>query len=671
MRNNNNSYILKEVPLFAGLSADDLFYIKKKSRFEEFKKGQVIYKEGAPPSFFYCLIRGRVVVSTQDSAGKQRIREYLHHGQYFGIISALTGDPHSVTAKAFNDCLLLVIAKKDFDELLKKVPQLAVDLSKTLSRRLKRKDIHPKVIFESTIIAVLSSYPHAGKTVYASNLAFSLNRETRKRSIIVDICRHGKCHRMPRILKAGKDYRTANLSSRAFRSEDFNAQISKDRSGIDIIYFTYNDSDELWPIKIVEFLSVLVNDYHFVVIDLPCRREKAILSILNQADLIHILTSPQPRDLVSTRSLVKKLEKEFGFSVSKVKVIVNESKPSKLTTEEKQRWLGQEVFASLPKIEPRVSGRLVIENPDAEYSKVIRRISRQEGNCLVGLALGVGVAYGFCHIGVLKVIEEERIPIDVIAGSSMGAFIAGLWATGKSSQEILAIAKEFKEPKHIWNLLDFTFPLLGFIKGNKLYNMFKKHLGGKTFYDAKIPLKILACDLKRKQSIVFEKGLIIDALMASCAMPGVFAPFNNKGGDMFFDGGVINPLPTEPLFEMGVNKIIAVNLTPSKDDLLRQYEEIKRDFSDKVEKIKRKEWFSLKDYLRKKLKVNILDFIFSSFEIMQSEVALKEAKLADVVLHPNTSGLHWMELFKAEEFARRGEEEARKNLDKIKKLIAE
>ena len=185
MRQNNNVYILKEIPLFSGLSPEDLSYIKKKSGFKEFKKGQVIYKEGAAPSYFYCIIRGRAVISTVDNSGKQRILEYLHRGQYFGIISALTGEPHSVTAKALNDCLLLVIAKEDFDWILKKIPQLAIDLSKTLSRRLKRKDIHPKTIFESTIIAVLSSFPQAGKTVYASNLALSLNQEARKRSIII------------------------------------------------------------------------------------------------------------------------------------------------------------------------------------------------------------------------------------------------------------------------------------------------------------------------------------------------------------------------------------------------------------------------------------------------------------------------------------------------------
>ncbi len=670
MKSDNNSYILQEIPLFAGLTSQELGYLRKKSSFEEFRKNQVIYKEGAPPSYFYCLIRGRVVISSQDYSGKQQVLEYLHRGQYFGIISVLTGEPHSVTAKALNDCLLLIISKNDFDGLLKRIPQLAVDLSKTLSRRLKRRDIHPKIIFESTIIAVLSSYPQAGKTVYASNLAFSLSKEARKKSIIVDICRHDKFHRMPRLLKTSKDYPVVNLSARSFRIEQLKSRILSDRQGIDIIYCTYVNRDELWPKKIADFLSILVNDYHFVLLDLPCCRQKAILNILNQSDLIHILTSPRQQDLSSTRFLIKKLVKDFGFSETKVKIIVNESKLSKLSVEKKQQILGQEIFANLPKIEPRVSGRLVIENPQAQYSKVIRRISRQEGNCLVGLALGVGVAYGFCHIGVLKVIEEEKIPIDVISGSSMGAFIASLWAIGKSSSEILSIAKEFKEPNYIWNLLDFTFPLLGFIKGNKLYNMFKRYLGDKTFYDVKIPLKIMASDIKRKKSIVLEKGPIIEALMASCAMPGVFAPFNRKGY-MLFDGGVINPLPTEPLFEMGVKKIIAVNLTPSREDLLRQYGQIKRDFSVEVEQIKNNDWFNFKDYLRKKLKVNILDFIFSSFEIMQSEVALKESQLADVVLHPNISGLHWMELHKAEEFAKRGEEEARKNMDKIRKLIDE
>jgi NTE family protein len=667
---NNYEYILKEIPLFASLSDKEQAYVVRKSSVAEYKKGQIIYKEGSPPSYFYCILRGRVVISTLDRYGKQTILECLHRGKYFGVISVLTGEPHSVTAKAINDCLLLTISKDDFDSLLKKIPQLAIDLSKTLSRRLKRKDIHQKTIFESTIIAVLSSFPQAGKTVYASNLAFSISKEAHKKAVILDICPQNKVHRLPGILDAHSNYRVFNLSRRTFDIARIKNYVFKDKFGIDIIYLTYADDTESWPRDVVDILSLLVNDYHYVILDMPSLREEAILSILNQSDIIHILTSPKETDLKSTRRLIKRLERDFNFTPTKIKVIVNENRPSKLTLEEEIALLDHDVFANLPRIETHASGRLVLEKPEADYSKVIRRISRQESDCLVGLALGVGVAYGFCHIGVLKVIEEEKIPIDVISGSSIGAVIACLWVTGRSSSEILRITKEFREPKFIWSLLDFTFPLRGFIKGNKLYNFLKRHFGNKTFYDIKIPLKIIATDVKRKETKIFDQGLLVDAIMASCTMPGVFTPFTLKG-EMLFDGGVINPLPTEPLCEMGVKKIIAVNMTPSREDIIKQYSQMKENIVGLGKQGNQKYWFNLKEYLRRKLKINILDFIFSSFEIMQSEVAKKEAQLADVVLHPDTSGLHWMELHKSEEFAKRGEEEARKNLDKIWKVINE
>jgi len=153
-------------------------------------------------------------------------------------------------------------------------------------------------------------------------------------------------------------------------------------------------------------------------------------------------------------------------------------------------------------------------------------------------------------------------------------------------------------------------------------------------------------------------------------MPGVFMPFQVKE-EMLFDGGVINPLPTEALFKAGAKKIIAINVTPSREDILNQYEKIKENFTATAEIIKKRKWFSPRDYLKNKFKTNILDIIFSSIEILQSELAQKEAQLADIVLHPDTSGMYWLEIDRAEEFAKRGEEEARKKLSKIWQAINE
>ena len=122
---------------------------------------------------------------------------------------------------------------------------------------------------------------------------------------------------------------------------------------------------------------------------------------------------------------------------------------------------------------------------------------------------------------------------------------------------------------------------------------------------------------------------------------------------------------------MGLNKIIAVNVTPSREDNISQREKLKAQFGIAIEAVKKRKWYDLNNFLKEKFKSNIIETIFASIEFMQSELAQKEAQLADIVLHPDTEGMHWLELSRGKEFAKRGEEEARRNLDKIWKVINE
>ena len=670
MNPEDKEFIIRELLFFAGLSKKELAMINAKSQIIEYRKGQIIYAEGSAPSAFYCIISGRVQIYTKDKAGSQLILEYLHRGKYFGIISLLTNEAHSVTSEVINDCAVLVIQKVDFDFLLQNIPHLAIDLSRTLGRRLKRKDIHQKKIFESTIISIFSSYAQAGKTVYALNLALSLNRETHKSVIILDILSKGKVHTLPQKLGIQQPpiFDLSGAADVHVLPKDF---ILKNDFGVELFCFYYEEDNDFCLKRLVEILSILVNDYHYIILDLPAAMDRSIISMLNQSDLIHILSSPDACDLKRTYNLISRLKADFNFDPAKIKTIINEYKLSKIDHRDQCEILGQDVFATIPKIKFDAPARLIIDEPDCEYSQAVRRIGRQLGDCLVGLVLGVGVGYGFCHVGVLRVIEEENIPVDIIVGSSIGSLIASLWAVGKSSGEILGILREFKEPKHIWGLIDITFPRLGFIKGNKLYRFLKKHLGDKTFYDVKLPLKIIASDVRKKEPRILDKGLLVDAIMASCSMPGVFAPFKFKE-EILFDGGVIYPLPTEPLMQMGVKKIIAVNVTPSRGDILKQLKRLKAgaspEFMGNFEKASRPGLFGR---LKNLFKLNIVDIIFSSVEVLQSEVARKEGELADIVLHPDTTGLFWLELHKADEFAKRGEAEARKHLDKIWQLVNE
>ena len=196
---------MNEIPLFAPLSDEEREFIREKISFRTYKKGQIVYREGEPPDAFFCIVLGRILIYTCDRQGKETILEYLHRGKYFGIISLLTHDPHSVTAS--NQRLhALVIARTDFDSILNKIPRLAIDLSQTLSRRLKRKDVHPKIIFESSVISVFSSYSQVGKTIYAINLALGLLQETHKSVLIVDMVPEDKKHSLPQKLEVEGEF---------------------------------------------------------------------------------------------------------------------------------------------------------------------------------------------------------------------------------------------------------------------------------------------------------------------------------------------------------------------------------------------------------------------------------------------------------------------------------
>ncbi|MDD5044463.1 MAG: patatin-like phospholipase family protein [Candidatus Omnitrophica bacterium] len=669
----NKEAVIRQIPFFEGLTEAQFKFIAEKISVVSYKKDELIYKEGDSPSAFYCIISGRVVLSVKNAAGNENILEYLHRGKYFGIISLLTGEPHSVTARAINDSVVLRIENADFKNILIKAPRLSIDLMQSLSRRLKRKDLHPKTIFESTVVSVYSSYAEAGKTTYAINLSLSLEKETHKDILLLDINFKGRPHRIPERLGAKAMVSDLDLDyyqpSGIEGIKDF---ILKDAFGIAVGCISYDPQKSDNVKKIVSILSFLVNDYHYIILDLPAGTDETAFGLLNQSDRVEIISSPQALDLKKTRRLTDRLKHEFRFNPEKIKIIVNENKENKLSHEEKVKILGHEIYATLPKFEYGSPALIVLKQPQANYSRVVRRVSRQLGDCLTGLALGVGAAYGLTHIGVLKVIEEEHIPIDIISGSSIGAFIAAFWAAGYSAGDIQEIMRaEFKDVGMVRQLMDITLPKIGLFKGEKISRMLKKYLGGKTFYDIKLPLKILACDVKHKTSIIIDKGSLVDAVLASCAMPGVFRPVRFRE-ELLMDGGILNPMPTEILVKNSVKKIIAVSVTPSREDILRQMEKAKAEGRVLAENVVRKRsLFGLKWYIKDLLKVTILDFIFGSIEIMQAEMIKKEAQFADIILHPDTSGMNWLEFYKVNELVRRGEEETRRQLDRIRQLLRE
>lgn len=181
----------------------------------------------------------------------------------------------------------------------------------------------------------------------------------------------------------------------------------------------------------------------------------------------------------------------------------------------------------------------------------------------IGLALGSGAARGLAHIGVLSVLEKEGVPIDMIAGTSIGALIGALYARGKNADRIKDLVIELGS-KRFSLLADPALPKTGLIKGQKVKNVLKSVIGNIDFRDLKLPFACVATDINSGEEVVIRQGLVWEGVMASGSIP-VILPVFKWQGRYLVDGSSVNPVPVSLLKRMGADFIIAVNVIPDVD----------------------------------------------------------------------------------------------------------
>ncbi|WP_246940249.1 patatin-like phospholipase family protein [Bacillus pinisoli] len=249
----------------------------------------------------------------------------------------------------------------------------------------------------------------------------------------------------------------------------------------------------------------------------------------------------------------------------------------------------------------------------------------------IGLALGSGGARGFAHLGVIKVLLDHDIPIDYIAGSSMGALIGSFYGAGLGIDRLYNLALAFKRKYY----LDFTVPKMGFISGNRVKELIKVFTQGKNIEDLNIPLAIVATDLLKGERVVFREGPVTDAVRASISIPGIFVP-EKKNGRVLVDGGVIDRLPVTVARDMGADIVIAVDVNNGKV----------------VEEIS-----------------SIFDVIMQSIELMQDELVKYVVNDSDITIKPKVGVFSARAFTNIEEIIKMGEEEALLLLPAIQEVI--
>ncbi|MBI3405080.1 MAG: patatin-like phospholipase family protein, partial [Acidobacteria bacterium] len=179
----------------------------------------------------------------------------------------------------------------------------------------------------------------------------------------------------------------------------------------------------------------------------------------------------------------------------------------------------------------------------------------------IGLALGGGFARGISHIGVLRVLEQNKIPIDILSGTSVGALIASTYAAGTSLAEMERQASQ----THFTDFGRWTLSWLGLASNKRLEDYLHRFSTAETFEQLKKPLSITATDLGTGEAVYFHEGELGPPLRASCAYPGLFTPVEFQGR-VLVDGFLASPVPVDAARQLGADYVIAVYLESSPPD---------------------------------------------------------------------------------------------------------
>lgn len=249
----------------------------------------------------------------------------------------------------------------------------------------------------------------------------------------------------------------------------------------------------------------------------------------------------------------------------------------------------------------------------------------------IGLALGAGGARGLAHIGVLKVLQEEKIPIDFLAGSSMGSFIAVCYANGLDLSLMEGLSVHLRRKS--W--LDFRLPGLGFISGEKVRGLLELLTHGKKLEDLSIPTQVVATNLVTGERVIFHEGSAAEAVRASISIPGIFEPVL-KDGMVLVDGAVVDRVPVSVVREMGAELVIGV-------DVFARVEQVKIN--------------------------NIFDVISQTLDIMERELLSRTSLHADLTVCPRVSEISPITFTKINECIQFGEEAMREKIPELKKMI--
>jgi predicted acylesterase/phospholipase RssA/CRP-like cAMP-binding protein len=461
--------------------------------------GEVLFEQGDIADAAYFVVGGRVSVTLVDD-GDERLVAELGRGEVVGELGLLDRAPRSATVRAVRDTTLASFSATTFEDLVATSPTMMLNVTRRILSRLRSPTQRKFDRASSLTVAVTAP-------VDADALVAEMVTEIAR----FGTAKHLSSDRVDRVLN-----RTAI------------SQAATDNVGVP---------------RLAEFLHEADVGNDHVVLQTDAGMTPWTRRALRQADRIVLVCSSNPD--AAERALISEMFDVVGDTVHVARMLAVVHPAS-------GRPRRTAALLALTGADDVVHVRI-------GSSSDISRLARLASGHGYGLVLSGGGARGFAHLGVLRALQEQGIPVDQVAGCSMGAVIAAAIALDVRGEELLGLAQQ-----QFHKLLDYTLPVVSIVKGERITGNIEATFGAWDIEDLWLPYYCVSTNLTKSRLEVHRRGSTAVAVRASVAIPGVLPPVP-RGGDLLVDGGVLNNMPFEVMRDDStIGTIIAVDVAPDQ-----------------------------------------------------------------------------------------------------------
>jgi NTE family protein len=635
---------LATIQIFRIFSRPELEAAEQLFKEVSFAKDDTIMRIGDPGDMFYVVLDGELDV--WDASQPPRQTGSLKRGDYFGEMALLQGGKRTATVTVARRARLLAVDKPAFERLFLNNPKAIEHFARVLSKRLAGLTRGDRIQRATTTISVASRAGLKGETLIARALAAILKQITRTEVIHVEV-RPGAEASDPKTLDLLSD--SLDAAPRKFTA----GAGSESDEGPILLKIAVREglSPDRYGNLLSNLVSKLSDTFSFIILDLGSETAGLIESAPAYSDVfVALLDKPGEDPGVGDPRSMKVLRVINLFNETSRPVPISSSEPFVLPR--------SPIFAR----HLNEASEFIRSNPRSPAGLPIHRLAHKLLGTSIGLALGGGAAFGLAHIGVLKVLEDAGVSIDLVAGCSQGSIVAVGYASGLTPGEMIDIARDLGAKRNFITGADPTFfTKPGILAGQRIVTMMRPYLKGKeTFDQLVLPCRTVATDIETGERISIGTGRLETAYRASSAVPMVMTPVR-VGERVLVDGGVADPVPAEVTVEMGADLTVAVNVVPR---LKRGVETVVSGW------IRTINTFNPLTYLVDSEQMpNLFDIVMNSMQTLQYELGNFKAISADVLINPDLSDFTWIEYYRAEELIARGADAATRALPAIEKAI--